>query len=826
MRLTGEKKSHYDGRSIYVAQVSCLECMVTKKPQVGSQSHHETPAVLKPEPEKMEHEIQMNNKSNHGHDVLSNVSGSGSLHAVSPVSSLSPQGTSSVQADQTGHNHDTQNKKDLERHAKELVKELDQETKKMKKSRGKEPKPPKNPNGGKNTKRSVYGGIAALFVMGALVVGSFVGVRLVQQNQENRSQAAICCNGGVCNDGHTFGGDSSAWHSSCDVRANEACDGHGGVRSGGGACSGGGPVDNLCGDGTPADGCWVFRCPQGCGNDPEGNETSCDGGEPGAWKSIVDCTDARLDSNECGQIDKFKNNKYCGVIKVQCGTDCTPTQPTPTTRPSATPTQRAVCNSTCSTDSQCTGQANLYCKVDKTWSAWVDKTSDISNVGSGDLGSLNEYIEAGVRKQHFVRGGKIWYRTNQGGSWSSWQDVTSNVSSVGSGTITSFKAHLDEQGVTKQHLVRGGRIWYQHNQGGWSGFSDVTNNVSSVGSGTITGFSSYMAYGTHKYQHLVRGGRIYAQDNINGWSSWVDVTNDVSSVGSGTITSLTSQHTTAKVEQYLVRGNRMWYRAGTDKPGNCRLRSNPTSLTCSPAGATPTPTRTPTPTPTRTPTPTKTPTPTIPIQCNERCTSETTSNWTECTVCTNASTNTCLQREVQCRQRAVAHVGISQSQYPAPITSTTNTDRIKWFNWGAAQTRLSCGTACGLGHLCCDSPITPTPTKTPTPTPINSPTPTVTPPPGTLACTGITPINPVIALGTSKEFTCAGTFPVSATVKFAKFQFIVDGGSAVDFGTPADNVYKATMTARDPGSYVVRCQVCGGTSVATATCSNWQELTP
>ncbi len=68
-----------------------------------------------------------------------------------------------------------------------------------------------------------------------------------QQIADTRSRAAVCCEGGVCGDGSTFGGDPSYPYGTCDDRNRSACDGtsprgSGGVVSGGGQCGGTAPT--------------------------------------------------------------------------------------------------------------------------------------------------------------------------------------------------------------------------------------------------------------------------------------------------------------------------------------------------------------------------------------------------------------------------------------------------------------------------------------------------------------------------------------------------------------------------------------------------------
>jgi hypothetical protein len=63
------------------------------------------------------------------------------------------------------------------------------------------------------------------------------------------------------------------------------------------------------------------------------------------------------------------------------------------------------------------------------------------------------------------------------------------------------------------------------------------------------------------HQYLVRGNRLWYRDNKSGWSSWIDQTGNVSTVGSGSITSFSNLHrTNGVITQHLVRGGRIWNR--------------------------------------------------------------------------------------------------------------------------------------------------------------------------------------------------------------------------------------------------------------------------
>lgn len=240
---------------------------------------------------------------------------------------------------------------------------------------------------------------------------------------QTATATGICCNGGVCNDGTGFGGDANAWHDSCSIRANEACQGHGGVRSGGGSCNGSTPSDNLCNDGSLADTCWVFICPFGCGGD--GDDTTCNGDEPGATKQIVPCDQASLRNNVCGQVDFVKNGLYCGVKETQCNTDCIPS-PTPTTTPRPTLTPPPV---------PPTASMTSVCTPNQTFGnlSYDLKLSNISPVSGFQSANFQMCINPGTNANHrlvyqdFFLGNANWKSsatTNGVPNWACYQLAT------------------------------------------------------------------------------------------------------------------------------------------------------------------------------------------------------------------------------------------------------------------------------------------------------------------------------------------------------------------------------------------------------------------
>lgn len=138
-----------------------------------------------------------------------------------------------------------------------------------------------------------------------------------------------------------------------------------------------------------------------------------------------------------------------------------------------------------------------YSEFTGSWSGWSEVTSNVQNVGSGAIKCFNTYTDSdGYIKQHLIKGSQIWYRENVYG-WSNWKDVTSNITNdpkTGTGEITSFSIYLDTKGFLVQHLVRGGVIYYRTNENGWKAWENVTTNIpTSLGSGPIQGFKT--AYG-------------------------------------------------------------------------------------------------------------------------------------------------------------------------------------------------------------------------------------------------------------------------------------------------------------------------------------------
>jgi len=293
------------------------------------------------------------------------------------------------------------------------------------------------------------------------------------------------------------------------------------------------------------------------------------------------------------------------------------------------------CNSTCSTNTQCSNtNPNWFCSQQYTLGTWIDNSLSIASIqyiengvtktDSGTNYGLNQYIDNGTRKQHLIKSNKIFYRTETPGvGWSSWTNVTPNVSNVGcdlyndcGGNIVGFNSYIKPDGKTEQHLLRRNTTSYKNfsrnNDNGWSLWEDVTSHTSSVGSGLMTNFTSYVHSDGYILQSIVRGGVLWERTNLGGWQPW-SINEDLSSCA-GTGTNKCGNGTLISIERsilsdgtdvlHLFRENNKHYaRLASPADKRCRLKTNPVSTSCSPA-----PTTTPTPTATATPTPTPTPT--------------------------------------------------------------------------------------------------------------------------------------------------------------------------------------------------------------------------
>ncbi len=94
--------------------------------------------------------------------------------------------------------------------------------------------------------------------------------------------------------------------------------------------------------------CAIYRCPNGC------VKGKCGEDSPGFTLEFVPCTTAKLQQNECGQIDTVnQNNSYCipqfGCdSRINCPSTCTLTitqPPSPSKTPTKTPTATATSTS-------------------------------------------------------------------------------------------------------------------------------------------------------------------------------------------------------------------------------------------------------------------------------------------------------------------------------------------------------------------------------------------------------------------------------------------------------------------------------------------------
>lgn len=92
------------------------------------------------------------------------------------------------------------------------------------------------------------------------------------------------------------------------------------------------------------------------------------------------------------------------------------------------------------------------------------------------------------------------------------------------------------------------------------------------------------------------------------------------------------------------------------------------------------------------------------VGCAGTCEAEAVSGWEECSYCdpSTYTTSECLAKELECRQRGINYKHLDPAHYPTEFDNTTTEGRMLWFNWG--YNALSCGTACGMGYVCCTAP--------------------------------------------------------------------------------------------------------------------------
>lgn len=87
------------------------------------------------------------------------------------------------------------------------------------------------------------------------------------------------------------------------------------------------PAGSYCRNGNPFEGeCQIVHCPRGCGG-----EKSCSLSDPGAYRTIENCETARLEPEECGQIDTVDSAQvrkycrvdgYCDYTQIRCLDTC------------------------------------------------------------------------------------------------------------------------------------------------------------------------------------------------------------------------------------------------------------------------------------------------------------------------------------------------------------------------------------------------------------------------------------------------------------------------------------------------------------------------
>ncbi len=151
--------------------------------------------------------------------------------------------------------------------------------------------------------------------------------------------------------------------------------------------------------------------------------------------------------------------------------------------------------------------------TNNTWTNWSDVTANVSSAGTGVVTSFSSFIgQDGHTQQHIVREGKIWYRKVEGNAWqTAWEEVTSNVDEVGSGQINGFNVYLKDGLYEAQFLVKGGKVYRRDSRDGWSAWEEVTTQFDGVGQGDIT-CASGISEQTSEVQSFVRGGKVYTHD--------------------------------------------------------------------------------------------------------------------------------------------------------------------------------------------------------------------------------------------------------------------------------------------------------------------------
>lgn len=169
----------------------------------------------------------------------------------------------------------------------------------------------------------------------------------------------------------------------------------------------------------------------------------------------------------------------------------------------------------------------LFYKKQSSSGVWdeyyQDQTSNLDNAGNGKLISFNSFIKNGVIYQHTIKsnesGIKMFARDNAKG-WSTWRDVTSDIQNIGSGEITGFTSFANRDGNIEQDLIRNGKIWYRNNFQGWSDWVDITSNLdsctgketNSCGEGRIIAVERVLlANGTQTLYIIREGNKIYAR---------------------------------------------------------------------------------------------------------------------------------------------------------------------------------------------------------------------------------------------------------------------------------------------------------------------------
>lgn len=95
-------------------------------------------------------------------------------------------------------------------------------------------------------------------------------------------------------------------------------------------------------------------------------------------------------------------------------------------------------------------------------SSWQDITSNVDGVGG--TGNISAYTAStysaahgSITSAYLTRGERVWNHTSS--DWSLWVDATSNLNGIGSGNISSFAFFVHPDNSIRHHFIRGGKLW-------------------------------------------------------------------------------------------------------------------------------------------------------------------------------------------------------------------------------------------------------------------------------------------------------------------------------------------------------------------------------